>query len=285
MSNTLEIKNLSKYYKDFKLDHISLNIPSGMVMGLIGENGAGKSTLINSILGITKSEYQSLKYFGKDFKTNEKEIKEKIAVIFDSTHYNQKFTPRMIEKILRKVYTNWDSATYHQYLKKFNLPLDKRIEKFSRGMKMKMEFAIAFSHHAKFLILDEATSGLDPIVRDEVLSMIREFTEQEENTVLMSSHITSDLDKIADYIAFIHEGRLIFVESHEVINEEYGIISGGKSLMASLNEEDIVAYIKEPYYYSILIRNRAGLQKTFTDLDIRRPSIEEFMLFYIKGVK
>lgn len=150
---------------------------------------------------------------------------------------------------------------------------------------MKMEFAIAFSHHAKFLILDEATSGLDPIVRDEVLSMIREFTEQEENTVLMSSHITSDLDKIADYIAFIHEGRLIFVESHEVINEEYGIISGGKSLMASLNEEDIVAYIKEPYYYSILIRNRAGLQKTFTDLDIRRPSIEEFMLFYIKGVK
>ena len=178
MSNTLEIKNLSKYYKDFKLDHISLNIPSGMVMGLIGENGAGKSTLINSILGITKSEYQSLKYFGKDFKTNEKEIKEKIAVIFDSTHYNQKFTPRVIEKILRKVYTNWDSATYHQYLKKFNLPLDKRIEKFSRGMKMKMEFAIAFSHHAKFLILDEATSGLDPIVRDEVLSMIREFVEE-----------------------------------------------------------------------------------------------------------
>lgn len=285
MINAIEIKDLTKTYKDFTLDHISLTIPSGVVMGLIGENGAGKSTLINSILGITKSKYDQLNYFGKSFKVCEKEIKEDIAVIFDSTHYNQKFTPKIIEKLLKKIYKKWDSNLFHHYLDRFNIPMNKKIEKLSRGMKMKLEFAIAFSHHAKILILDEATSGLDPVVRDDVLSMIREFTEKEENTVLISSHITSDLDKIADYIAFVHQGKLIFVESYEDIHENYGIINGGKDLFHSLNEEDIVSYIKEPYSYSILVKNKQALQSTFSDLEIRRPTIEEFMLFYVKGAK
>lgn len=175
--------------------------------------------------------------------------------------------------------------TYYSYLKTFDLPLKKKLKTFSRGMKMKLEFAIAFSHHAKLMILDEATSGLDPIVRDEILDMIRMFTEEENHTVLMSSHITSDLYKIADYIAYIHDGKLTFMISHDNMNENYGVISGGKDILDTLNEDDIVSYIKEPYSYSILIQNRQELQKVFPDLEIRRPSVEEFMLFHVKGVK
>ncbi|MEF2781490.1 MAG: ABC transporter ATP-binding protein [Clostridium sp.] len=285
MENTVEIKNLNKNYTNFSLKNVSLNIPSGTIVGLIGENGAGKSTLIQSMLGILKADYDSLKFFNKDFTENEKAIKEEIAVIFDQTHFNLEFTPKFIGTILSKTYQNWDMETYYSYLKTFDLPLKKKLKTFSRGMKMKLEFAIAFSHHAKLMILDEATSGLDPIVRDEILDMIRMFTEEENHTVLMSSHITSDLDKIADYIAYIHDGKLTFMISHDNMNENYGVISGGKDILDTLNEDDIVSYIKEPYSYSILIQNRQELQKVFPDLEIRRPSVEEFMLFHVKGVK
>ena len=285
MENTVEIKNLNKNYTNFSLKNVSLNIPSGTIVGLIGENGAGKSTLIQSMLGILKADYDSLKFFNKDFTENEKAIKEEIAVIFDQTHFNLEFTPKFIGTILSKTYQNWDIETYYSYLKTFDLPLKKKLKTFSRGMKMKLEFAIAFSHHAKLMILDEATSGLDPIVRDEILDMIRMFTEEENHTVLMSSHITSDLYKIADYIAYIHDGKLTFMISHDNMNENYGVISGGKDILDTLNEDDIVSYIKEPYSYSILIQNRQELQKVFPDLEIRRPSVEEFMLFHVKGVK
>ena len=183
------------------------------------------------------------------------------------------------------MYKQWDMDKYYQYLDKFDLPLKKKLKSFSRGMKMKLEFAIAFSHNAKILILDEATSGLDPIVRDDILGLIREFTEDEKHTVLISSHITSDLDKIADYIAYIHQGKLQFLKSYEEINENYGIINGGESLLKSLNTEDIIDYIKQPYSCSILINNRQDILNIFTDFDIKRPTVEELMLFYVKGVK
>ncbi|MFQ6792033.1 ABC transporter ATP-binding protein [Thomasclavelia sp.] len=285
MTYAIEIKNLSKDYQDFSLKNINFNLPTGTIMGLIGENGAGKSTLINSILGIVACDYDELKYFDLDYQRHEKQIKEQIAVIFDGTHYNLEFTPKLIGKILSKTYRDWDMETYYQYLQRFDLPINKKLKKYSRGMKMKLEFAIAFSHQAKLLILDEATSGLDPIARDEILSLIREFTEDEEHTVLISSHITSDLDKIADYIAYIHQGKLVFIKSYEEINEEYGIINGNQELFTTLNQEDIVSYIKEPYSYSILVKNRHEILSVFTDLEIKRPSVEELMLFYVKGVK
>lgn len=285
MEYAIEVENISKEYRDFKLKDISLKVPSGSIIGLIGENGAGKSTFINAILGVIDSHYDKLQYFEKDFKDNEKEIKEQIAVIFDTTHYNLEFTPKFIGLLLSKMYKQWDMDKYYQYLDKFDLPLKKKLKSFSRGMKMKLEFAIAFSHNAKILILDEATSGLDPIVRDDILGLIREFTEDEKHTVLISSHITSDLDKIADYIAYIHQGKLQFLKSYEEINENYGIINGGESLLKSLNTEDIIAYIKQPYSCSILINNRQDILNIFTDLDIKRPTVEELMLFYVKGVK
>lgn len=285
MDFAIEIEHLTKVFKDFSLNHVSLKIPKGTVVGIIGENGAGKSTLIQSILGIVDSQYDKLTYFGKDFKQNEKNIKEDLAVIFDTTHYDLELTPRWIERILSHTFQNWNHELYQSYLQKFELPYDKKIKLFSRGMKMKLEFAIAFSHDAKILILDEATSGLDPIIRDEILNLIRAFTEDENHTVLISSHITSDLDKIADYIAYIHQGKLQFLKSYEEINENYGIINGGESLLKSLNTEDIIAYIKQPYSCSILINNRQDILNIFTDLDIKRPTVEELMLFYVKGVK
>lgn len=283
MENAIEIKNLNKKYEDFYLNNITLNIPKGSIVGLIGENGAGKSTLICSLLGIIKSSYEGLKIFGMDFKTDEIQIKKDIAVIFDTTHYDDEFTPNFIGQILSKVYSNWNQATYLKYIHQFNLPMKKKIKKFSRGMKMKLEFAIAFSHDAKLLILDEATSGLDPIIRDEILSIIREYTEDENHTVLISSHITSDLDKISDYIAYIHEGNLLFMKPYEELREEYGIVHVGKELLDSLNQEDIIGYTKEEYSYTIFVRNRSSIQSVFKDLEITRPTVEEIMLFYAKG--
>ena len=283
MENAIEIKNLSKSYEDFCLNNIILNIPKGSIVGLIGENGAGKSTLISSLLGIIKSSYEELKIFGMDFKTDEIQIKKDIAVIFDTTHYDDEFTPKFIGQILSKVYSNLDQATYLKYIHQFNLPMKKKIKKFSRGMKMKLEFAIAFSHDAKLLILDEATSGLDPIIRDEILSIIREYTEDENHTVLMSSHITSDLDKISDYIAYIHEGELLFMKPYDELREEYGVLHVGKELLDSLNREDIIGYTKGAYSYTILVKNRLAIQSVFKDLEIMRPTVEEIMLFYAKG--
>lgn len=285
MEYAIQIKNLSKTYKDFQLNNLSLNLPTGTVMGLIGANGAGKSTLIRSILGLNKSDYEELKILGKDFRTAEKEIKEDIAVIFDVTHYNLEFTPAFIGKLLPKIYANWNPDTYEYYLKKFGLPQNKKLKQFSKGMKMKLEFAAAFSHNPKLLILDEATSGLDPIFRDEILDIIREYTEDETHTVLLSSHITSDLDKIADYIAFLHEGKLLFVKTYDEIQENLGIINCGKEVFDALAPEDIVSYRKEAYGYKVMVSHKQELRKIFKDLEIEHASIEDLMLFYVKGEK
>lgn len=285
MEYAIQIRNLSKSYKDFQLKNLSLDVPSGTVMGLIGANGAGKSTLINSILGLHNADYEKLSILGKDLRTEEKEIKEEIAVIFDVSHYNLEFTPAFIGKLLSKFYKNWDQNAYEYYLKKFDLPLGKRLKQFSKGMKMKLEFAAAFSHHPKLLILDEATSGLDPIFREEILDIIREYTEDEDHTVLLSSHITSDLDKIADYIAFIHEGKLLFVKTYDDIQENLGILHCGKDILDTLNPDDIIAYRKEAYGYRIMIQNKQELCSIFRDLKIENASIEDLMLFYVKGEK
>lgn len=202
MKQALHIKNLTKKYKDFTLDHISLDLPYGMILGLIGENGSGKSTLINSILNIVKADYDEVHILGQDLKSQEKEIKKEIAVIFNDSHYGENLTPLFIGKMLSGIYTDWDQKKFTDYLKQFHLPEKKRLKTFSTGMKVKLEFAAALSHNPKLLILDEATNGLDPVFREEILEILREFTEQEDHSVLISSHITSDLDKIADYIAY-----------------------------------------------------------------------------------
>ena len=283
MENAIEIKNLSKEYRDFSLKNLSLNVPQGTVLGLVGENGAGKSTLLQSLLGLIRADYEEIKILGKQLKNQEKEIREDIAVIFDVSHYNLEYTPAFIGKMLKKVYRNWDMEKYDAYLLRFGLPADKKLKKFSKGMKMKLEFAIAFSHKPRLLILDEATSGLDPVFRDEILELIREFTEEEDHTVVMSSHITSDLDKVADYIAFLHEGKLQFVKSYDELQNDYGVLHCGKEFFESLREEDIVSFKKEPYEYKVLVRNRNGILSVFPDLEMDKASVEDIMLMYVKG--
>lgn len=283
MENAIEIRNLSKEYRDFSLKNLSLNVPRGTVLGLIGENGAGKSTLIQSMLGLIKAEYEKIELLGKQLRNQEKEIKEDIAVIFAVSHYNPEYTPAFIGKMLKRVYRNWDMEKYDAYLSRFGLPADKKLKKFSKGMKMKLEFAIAFSHKPRLLILDEATSGLDPVFRDEILELIREFTEEEDHTVVMSSHITSDLDKVADYIAFLHEGKLQFVKSYDELQNDYGVLHCGKDFFESLREEDIVSFKKEPYEYKVLVRNRNGILSVFPDLEMEKASVEDIMLMYVKG--
>lgn len=285
MANVIEIRNLNKRYKDFWLKNISLSVPAGSVMGLIGENGAGKSTLIESILNMTECEYEEMMVFGKDIREYEKEIKEDIAVIFDNTHYNLNFSPVFIGKMLEKVYQRWDMNLYYEYLEQFGIPKKKKLKEFSRGMKMKLEFAIAFSHDAKLLILDEATSGLDPVFRDEMLEILRAYTEEENHTILISSHITSDLDKIADYIAYIHDGELLFVKNYDEVHENYGILNCNREMLEALDPDDVIAYRKETYSYKVMVKNRFEIQKNIKDLEIERASIEDVMLYYAKGEK
>ncbi|RGD75605.1 ABC transporter ATP-binding protein [Anaerofustis stercorihominis] len=285
MEYALEVKNLTKEYKDFAVKDISLKIPKGSVLGLIGENGAGKSTFINSILNIVKPNEGEISILGKDLYTYEKEIKEEIAVIFDRSHYNENLKPSFVGKMLSKIYKNWDNDKFYNLLKEFDIPVDKKIKQFSKGMKMKFEFACALSHSPKFLILDESTSGLDPVFRDEILEILRDFTMDEEHTILMSSHITSDLDKIADYIAFIHDGRMKFIKTYEDIHDNYGVIACKKEFLDNISKEDIVAYKKETFGYKVLIKNRLEIMKVFKDLQIENASIEDVMLFYIKGEK
>lgn len=285
MEYVLEVNNLTKEYKDFKLDDISLKIPKGSVVGLIGENGAGKSTFINSILNINEPEKGEVKIFNKNINEHEKDIKEDIAVIFDKSHYSEYMNAKIIGKMLSKIYKNWDNEKYYSLLENFGLPVNKKIKKFSKGMKMKLEFALALSHSPKFLILDESTSGLDPVFRDEILELLRSYTENEENSILISSHITSDLDKISDYIAFIHEGKLQFVKEYEDIHDNYGVLSCKKDFFDSLNPDDIVFYRKEAFSYKVLVKNRMELMNVYKDLIIENASVEDVMLFYIKGEK
>lgn len=285
MEYAIRVKNLTKTYKDFTLDHISFDLPSGTVMGLIGENGAGKSTLINAILGISDSEYDRADILGRDITAHGRYAREDVAAIFCDSHFDQEFTPLFLGKVLAKVYKNWDQKLYVNYLERFDLPLKKRLKKLSTGMRVKVEFAAALSHHPKLLVLDEATSGLDPVFRDELLDLLREFTEHEDHSVFISSHITSDLDKIADYIAYLHEGKLQFVSSYDDLRNNYGIINCGQQFFDALSRDDITAYRKEAYSYRVLVNNRQKIRQIFQDIRMENATIEDIMVFYVKGEK
>lgn len=285
MEYALEINHLSKKYKDFTLKDISLSIPKGTIMGLIGENGAGKSTIINTILNISKKDGGNIKIFNKDIYQYENVLKEDIAVIFDECHYPSFLKVGQVGSMMSKVYQNWDPDLFLHYIDIFHLPKNKKIKDFSKGMKMKLSFSVAFSHHPKLLVLDEATSGLDPVVRDEILEMLKDYIIDGENTVLMSSHITSDLDKVADYISFIHNGELMFTKTYEDIQNHYGILKCGRQMFEVLNSDDIVAYRKEEFEYRVLVKNRLEMASIYKDAVIDKADIEDVMLFYIKGDK
>lgn len=277
------ISGLTKTYKDFVLDHVSFTVPGGSIVGLIGENGAGKSTTLNAALGLIQKEDGIVSILGS--KELDGDIKEQIGVVFDGSNYPEILSPRKLNRVMKNIYKSWDEQRWFRLLKQFSLPIDKQIKQFSKGMKMKLAISAAFSHHSKLLILDEATSGLDPIARDDILDMLLDFVQDEEHSILISSHITSDLEKIADYIVFIHEGKVVFSKPKDELTEQYGMIKCGAAQFDALDKSDIIVYRKRDYEWQVLISDREKMQKKYPKTMIVPASVDEIMLLYVKGEK
>jgi len=283
MENVLEIKNLSKKYENFALKNINLELQKGTIMGIIGENGAGKSTTIKAILNIITKDQGEIKIFGKDYQANEKEIKEQIGVVLDDSFLSEYLNPTDINKIMKNFYQNWDEDLYFSYIEKFKLPKNKIAKEFSSGMKMKLKIATAISHHPKLLILDEPTSGLDPIARNEILEIFQDFIQDEENSIFLSSHITTDLEHIADYITFINEGEIVLSKTRDELMDDYGIVKCTQEEFEKIGKKDFIKYKKNRYEYDILVENKNEFKKKYEMEIIDKPTIEDIMLIYIKG--
>ncbi len=283
MANAFMVSGLTKTYQDFVLDHVSFTVPNGSIVGLIGENGAGKSTTINAALGLIQKEDGVVSILDRE--ELDGDIKEQIGVVFDGSNYPEILSPRKLNRVMKNIYRTWDEQAYLRLLKQFSLPMDKQIKQFSKGMKMKLAISVAFSHHSRLLVLDEATSGLDPVVRDDILDMLLDFVQDEEHSILVSSHITSDLEKIADYIVFIHEGKVVFEKPKDELTEQYGIIKCGAAQFDALDKSDIISYRKMDYEWQILVSDRERMQKKYPKALVVPATIDEIMLLYVKGEK
>ncbi len=282
MNNVIEIKNLKKVYDNFTLGEINLSIESGKVIGLIGENGAGKTSLIKSILNIIKIEGE-IKLFNSN-NLNE-DTKENVGIVLDNAFFPENLSPKDIETILKSIYKNWDTQVFQDYIKRFNLDYKKTIKNMSKGMKKKLEIACALSHHPKLLILDEPTSGLDPVVRSEVLDLFQEFMESDSHTILISSHITSDLERIADQIILIDKGKIQLNEDKDEIINKYGILKCSLEEFDKIDSEDIINYKKTKYSYEILVKDKNKMEKKYKDYIIDKISLDELLLLITKGEK
>lgn len=285
MKNAIEIMNLRKKYPNFDLKVDELKIPSGIVVGLIGENGAGKTTLIKSILNIINKDNGKIKIFNKNLEEQELQIKEDIGVVLDNTFFPEILNAKNIDSIMQDTYKNWDSKLFYKYLKDFDIKDNQILKTMSKGMRKKVEIATALSHHPKLLILDEATSGLDPIVRNEVLELFLNFTCDDEHTVILSTHITSDLEHIADYIIFIDKGRIVLENERDEIIDKYGILKCDIKDFDNIDKSDIVSYKKNKYNYDILINDKEKCKKKYKDYVIDKITLEDLMLLMIKGGK
>ena len=279
MKNAIEIKNLSKSYKDFSLNNINLELPSGCVMGLIGKNGAGKSTIIKSILNIIRKKEGTVTILGKDSTDNS--LKNDIGIVFDEMGLPESFKLKQFNNVLKGSFDNWDEKYFFELTEKFSLSAKKRFKQDSQGMKMKVKIAAALAHKPKLLVLDEATNGLDPSARDEILDVFNDFTREDDHSILISSHIVSDLEKICDYITFIDKGSILLNEEKDRLYEDYGVIQCTEEQYSSLVEDCIVGKKKTPYGIDVLMK-RSDIPKGF---EINPISIEELFVFMVKEEK
>lgn len=285
MNNVLEIERLTKSYPGFCLNGVSFSVPKGTIVGLIGENGAGKTTTINLVLHAVEKDSGSVLVMDKDHIQYEKEVKQQIGVVQDECNLPLMFTVSDIETVMRRIYVNWDTLRYRELIKKYELPETREISTFSKGMKVKLNFAIALAHKSKLLILDEATSSLDPVVRDDILDMLLDFVQDEENGVLFATHITSDLAKIADYIVFLHEGNLLLSRTKDDLIYHYGVIHCGEKLFRHIEPSDILAWQKQDYEYQILVADRDAMARKYQNCIIDPATLDDIMLLYIRGEK
>ncbi len=283
--NAIEIKGITKKYDGFTLDNVSFNVPRGSIMGFIGQNGAGKSTTIRSLLNIIPVNSGEVKLLGLDHIRDEKEIKERIAVIFDELPFHDIFNAKDMSRIFEGIYPKWNRNEYMRYLDRFQLPRKKKIGEFSKGMKMKLQIACALSHEAELLVMDEPTSGLDPVVRDEILHIFMEYLEDGERSILMSSHITSDLEKIADSITYIDKGKILLSGYKDEILETHGIIKCGKEQLSEIDFSDIVSARINAYGAEVMVSDREAASCKYSGLILDPASLEDIMLFYVNREK
>jgi ABC-2 type transport system ATP-binding protein len=283
--NAIEIQNLSVRHDGFLLDDISFQVAKGSIMGFIGQNGAGKTTTIKAILNIIRREAGSIQLLGLDNIKKEREAKEQISAVFDEIPFQDQLNATQLERILREVYCEWNHAVYETYLERLMIPTRKKIGDFSKGMKMKLQIAAALSHNAKLLIMDEATTGLDPVVRNECLDIFLEYLQSEDHSILMSSHITSDLEKVADSVTFIHNGKLLLTGYKDDVLADHGVIKCRKSDYREIAPEDIVSARVTDFGAEVMVRDRTACMKKYAGLAMDSTSLEEIMLFYVNAKK
>lgn len=279
--NSVEIKNLCKNYRDFSLKNVSFTIPEGCVVGFIGENGAGKTTTINCILGAIRPDAGEVKVFGKHTDLLLNEERARIGVVMGAEGLPGNLTVKQVERVMAGVFNGWNGETFFRYTDKFSLSSEKKVKELSAGMKQKLALAVALSHGATLLVLDEPTTGLDPVAREEILEEFYDFIQNEKHSVLISSHIMGDLEKICDYIAFIHAGKIVFFEEKDALYEQYGLLKCDRLLLNDFDPSAVVGYTSSPYGASALVRKDLLPSGFVTE----RAEIEDIMLYFIKGKK
>ncbi len=285
MENILELQQICKSFpkSNFILDKLSFSLPYGSILGFVGENGAGKTTTIGCILNTVRKDSGTVKLFGKEMRDTDTDIREKIGVVYDGDNFPGFWTAKQLSQVMEGIYTQWDNALFQKYSEDFHLPVKQKIKNYSRGMTMKLAIAVALSHHPQLLILDEATSGLDPIMRDEMLDVFLEFVQEESHSILLSSHITSDLEKVADYITFIHNGKLILTASKNDLVYHYAVMRCRESQFLALDPGDIIAYRKRDFQIDVLVDNGKEAQRKYKDAVVDHVSVDEIMLLLVKG--
>ena len=285
MKNILELQQISKAYpkSNFILDKVSFSLPYGSILGFVGENGAGKTTTIGCILNTIMKDSGTVKLFGKEMLDTDTDMREKIGVVYDGDNFPTHWTAKQLSQVMAEFYSQWDNTLFQKHMKDFNLPVNQKIKHYSRGMTMKLAIAVALSHHPQLLILDEATSGLDPIVRDEMLDVFLEFVQEENHSILLSSHITSDLEKISDYITFIHNGKVIMTASKNDLVYNYAVMRCKESQFLALDPSDIIAYRKREFQIDVLIPNAKEAERKYKNAVIDHVSVDEILLLLVKG--
>ena len=283
MENVLTVNRLCKNYKSFSLTNVSFEIPEGCIVGFIGVNGAGKTTTIRTLLGLTKKTTGDIKFFDKEFKNNEKEIKNRIGVVFDEGYFYDELSMKEMKRIIAPSYSNWSEEKYLEYMALFALDSKQKIITLSKGMRMKFALALALSHNAEFLIMDEPTSGLDPLIRSQLLEIMTTFMKQGGKGVFFSTHITSDLEKIADLLVFIHNGTIVFVEEKDALLEKYKHIKGDNKFLTKEIKELFLTLDINEYGFSGITTDYDKIQKQIPNIIVEKPTIEDIMLCYIKG--
>lgn len=279
--NAIEISGVTKRYEGFTLDNVSFNVPKGSIMGFIGQNGAGKTTTIYSMLNITNIDEGEIRLLGLDHIKNEHEIKSRLAVVFDELPFQDMFNASDMARIFEGLYTEWDNAAYRNYLERFKLPVKKKIGEYSKGMKMKLQIACALSHNAELLVMDEATTGLDPVVRDEILHIFMEYLKDGERSILMSSHITADLEKIADSVTFIDKGKILLSGYKDVILEKHGILKCSKDEVGNIDKSDVVSVRLNEFGAEVMLCDRETVSYKYQGAVVDPASLDDVMLYYV----